>query len=42
MDLVIARYKENIDWIQSIKSFFSNVYLYNKDELIQSEFIQKN
>lgn len=41
MDLVIARYKENIDWIQSIKSFFSNVYLYNKDELIQSEFIQK-
>jgi hypothetical protein len=41
MDLVIARYKEKIDWIQSIKSFFSNVYLYNKDELIQSEFIQK-
>lgn len=30
MDLVIARYQENIDWIRPIESNLSNIYVYNK------------
>ena len=42
IDIIIARYKENIDWINEIKlyPYINNIYVYNK--FYQEDYILSN
>jgi hypothetical protein len=41
MNLIVARYTENLNWISSIESNFSHIYIYNKENSIETKYQYK-